>query len=133
TEKNPRMFATLVICLPSEHTGGTVCLQHGEDLIELCTAESSEFNSYYLAWYTDVTHEIKPVETGYRWVLTYNLIMDCRSSCLSASALDSQIENLVEALSSWEKLEYRRDFLLYPLDHQYTLRNLRLSSLKGLD
>lgn len=59
--------------------------------------------------------------------------MGDRKSCPSASALDSQTKNLVQALSLWEMLEYRPDFLLYPLDHQYTQRNLRLSSLKGLD
>jgi hypothetical protein len=47
--------------------------------------------------------------------------------------LDSQIQNLVKALSPWETLQYPPDFLAYPLDHQYTPRNLRLSSLKGLD
>lgn len=50
------MFGTLVICLPSEHTGGTVYLQHGKDSLELSTAETSAYGSYYLAWYTDVTH-----------------------------------------------------------------------------
>ncbi|KAM5365756.1 hypothetical protein ACJZ2D_010825 [Fusarium nematophilum] len=99
TEKAPGMFGTLVICLPSEHTGGT----------------------------------IKTVQTGYRWVLTYNLINDSKSSCPSASVLDSQIERLVNALSSWENLQSPPDFLTYPLDHQYTPRNLRLSSLKGKD
>lgn len=63
----------------------------------------------------------------------YNLIIDCESSRLSASVLDSQIQSLVETLSSWEMLQYPPDFLVYPLNHQYTPRNLRLSSLKGLD
>ncbi|KAH8744688.1 hypothetical protein F5883DRAFT_654985 [Diaporthe sp. PMI_573] len=104
-----------------------------EDSLELSTAETSAYNSYYLAWYADVTHEIKPVQTGYRWALTYNLIIDYEDSRLSASVLDSQIQSLVEALSPWETLQYPPDFLVYPLDHQYTLRNLRLPSLKGLD
>ncbi|KAF2785805.1 hypothetical protein K505DRAFT_261308 [Melanomma pulvis-pyrius CBS 109.77] len=133
TEKNPGMFGTLVICLPSEHTGGAVCLQHGKDSLQLSTAETSAYDSYYLAWYADVTHEIKPVQTGYRWALAYNLIIDYDDSRLSASVLDSQIQSLVQVLSHWETLQYPPDFLVYPLDHQYTLRNLRLSSLKGLD
>jgi hypothetical protein len=52
------MFGTLVICLPSEHTGGAVCLQHGKDSLDLSTAETSAYDSYYLAWYADVTHEV---------------------------------------------------------------------------
>ncbi|KAL7938209.1 hypothetical protein V8C35DRAFT_330199 [Trichoderma chlorosporum] len=133
TEKHPGMFGTLVICLPSKHTGGTVCLQHGKDSLELSTAETSAYDSYYLAWYADVTHEIKPVQTGYLWVLTYNLIVDYQNARLSASVLDSQIQSLVEALSLWETLQYPPDFLVYPLDHEYEPGNLRLSNLKGLD
>lgn len=53
------MFGTLVICLPSEHTGGEVRLQHGEESVSLSTAESSAFKSFYLAWYADVTHEVR--------------------------------------------------------------------------
>ncbi|PTB43843.1 hypothetical protein M441DRAFT_133874, partial [Trichoderma asperellum CBS 433.97] len=73
TEKIDGMFGTLVICLPSEHEGGEVYLQHGKDSLELSTATTSAYGYYYLAWYADVTHEIKPVRKGYRWVLTYNL------------------------------------------------------------
>jgi hypothetical protein len=52
------MFGTLVVCLPSKHTGGAVCLQHGEQNMRLSTEESSEFDAFYLAWYADVTHEV---------------------------------------------------------------------------
>ena len=59
--------------------------------------------------------------------------MDYGSSNLLASVLDSQIQSLVESLSLWETLPDPPDFLVYPFDHQYTRRNLCLSSLKGLD
>ena len=52
------MFGTLIICLPSKHTGGAVCLQHGKDSMKLSTAETSAYGPYYLAWYADVTHEV---------------------------------------------------------------------------
>ncbi|KAL7917032.1 hypothetical protein ACQKWADRAFT_82283 [Trichoderma austrokoningii] len=136
TEKDPSMFGTLVICLPSEHTGGTVCLQHGGKSLKLSTAETSAYGYSYLAWYADVTHEIEPVQTGYRWVLTYNLIRvntDNESSRTSAMVLDSQILGLRNALSSWETQQDPPDFLVYVLDHQYTQRNLRLSFLEGRD
>lgn len=78
--------------------------------------------------------KIKPVQTGYRWALTYNLIIDYEEDARpSASVLDSQIQRLVEALSAWETLQDPPGFCVYPLDHQYTLRNVRLPSLKGLD
>lgn len=51
SEKVHGMFGTLVICLPSEHTGGTVCLQHGTDRVRFDTSEFSSFGASYLAWY----------------------------------------------------------------------------------
>lgn len=83
--------------------------------------------------YSLIVTKVKTVQSGYRWVLTYNLILDGEESGPSASVLDSQTQNLVEALSAWEMLQSPPDFLVYSLDHGYTPRNLRLSSLKGLD
>ncbi|KAI5861418.1 hypothetical protein GGS23DRAFT_576737 [Durotheca rogersii] len=134
TEKVAGMFGTLVICLPSLHTGGAVCLQHGNESLRLSTEESSAFDCFYLAWYADVTHKIETVQTGHRWVLTYNLIHDePGSSCPSASALESQTERLVQVLSQWHDQEPMPGFLAYPLDHQYTAKYLGLTHLKGHD
>ena len=35
---------------------------------------SSEFTISVLAWYTDVTHEVKPVTSGYRLAVSYYLV-----------------------------------------------------------
>lgn len=51
TEKVPGMFGTLIICLPSEHTGGTVCLQHGTKKERFGTSDSSGFGATYIAWF----------------------------------------------------------------------------------
>ncbi|ORY08778.1 hypothetical protein BCR34DRAFT_488253 [Clohesyomyces aquaticus] len=49
TEKFPRMFSTLVISLPSSHTGGDVKIRHaGTELMLLRT--STEMQSF-LWWY----------------------------------------------------------------------------------
>lgn len=67
------MFGTLVICLPSEHKGGDVVLRHrGQSK----TFSTQSFVQSFAAWYGDVTHEVLPVTSGYRWVLTYNLAID---------------------------------------------------------
>lgn len=39
----------------------------------------------------------------------------------------------MQSLSQWETLQPSPQFLVYPLDHQYTARSLGLSSLKGAD
>ncbi|RYP51657.1 hypothetical protein DL768_003055 [Monosporascus sp. mg162] len=40
------------------------------------TSDSSSFGLTALAWYSDVTHEIKEITSGYRLVLTYNIIQE---------------------------------------------------------
>lgn len=80
--------------------------------------------------------KIEPVQTGYQWIITYNLIRvitDNENSRTSATVLDSQILNLKNALSSWETQQYPPDCLVYGLEHQYTPKDLRLSCLKGRD
>lgn len=133
TEKVPGMFGTLVICLPSEHTGGDVCLQHGEKLARFSTSKSSTFDTTFIAWYADITHEIEPLQTGYRWVLIYNLINESRDPYRSASAFDARIGHFVQTLTRWQSLEDVPQCLAYRLDHQYTDRDLKLTRLKGDD
>jgi hypothetical protein len=83
------MFGTLVICLPSAHTGGEVHLLHGGKEVALSTAPDSFSGLSALAWYSDVQHETKPVASGYRLVLTYNLVQDGRQPMQSAAALNA--------------------------------------------
>lgn len=66
-------------------------------------------------------------------MLTYNLITNKKGRPPTASGLVSQTQSLVEALSTRKTLEYPPGFLIYPLEHQYTARNLCLSGLKGVD
>lgn len=49
TEKVPGMFGTLVVCLPSEHTGGDVNLTHNNKTHVIGTAKTSAFGLSTLA------------------------------------------------------------------------------------
>lgn len=133
TEKVPGMFGTLVVCLPSKHTGGEVRLSHGgkEKIIE--TAPTSAFDLTTLAWFSDVQHEIKAVKSGYRLVLTYNLVQDQSFPRQSATALDDTANKLERLLRIWQlHFSYQESFI-YPLQHRYTEANLSLRHLKGQD
>ncbi|KAK8078931.1 2og-fe oxygenase protein [Apiospora phragmitis] len=66
SEKAPGMIATLLICLPSDHQGGDVYVSHNGQKQTLKTSQSSAFEVTALAWYSDVTHEIKEVTAGHR-------------------------------------------------------------------
>ncbi|KAF2865412.1 hypothetical protein BDV95DRAFT_612563 [Massariosphaeria phaeospora] len=133
SEKTPGMFATLVICLPSEHSGGQVRLIHGKKSKMLETASTSCFDISTLAWYSDVQHEVQPVTSGYRLVVTYNLVQDQGLPKQTASALDESHARLEHLLHIWgTQYDYREKFI-YPLAHQYTSASLSLANLKGHD
>ncbi|KAI8943029.1 hypothetical protein NX059_001065 [Plenodomus lindquistii] len=133
TEKVPGMFGTLVISLPSEHTGGQVhLLQSGKQQI-IDTAASSAFGLSALAWYSDVQHEIKPVTSGYRLVLTYNLVQDLTLPKQTAAAVDASNARLERLLVHWREFLPLHDFFVYPLTHQYTEASLSLRNLKAED
>lgn len=141
TEKAPGMFATLVIALPSEHTGGDVVVQVGNEKQILRTQGLCDFGYSYLAWYADVNHSVSKVESGHRLVLTYNLIHNAPNSSRMASVLDDHRQNLSKVLALWgmqvreieSHSEYVDEKLVYILEHEYSEANICLNHLKGKD
>jgi hypothetical protein len=81
---------------------------------------------------------VKPVNDGYRLVLTYNLIQSSLGAPQSAAIFGSRTQKLRSTLARWKK-GYTADaegcpsVLAYQLDHQYTNANLRFDLLKGDD
>ncbi|KAI1462399.1 hypothetical protein F4805DRAFT_474356 [Annulohypoxylon moriforme] len=136
SEKSPGMMATVVICLPSRHDGGSVHLSHGGKKYTFETDKTSDFSLTTLSWFSDVTHEVKPLRSGYRLVLTYNIIHS-DGLRMSASLVGSQLEQLRTILSGWQStLEQgpgKLGKLIYKLEHKYTQSSLALSNLKGRD
>ena len=70
------MFASLVVVLPTEFKGGELVLRHDGmeytwDPAELMNASGKETSVQYIAFYSDVEHEVLPVTEGYRVTLTY--------------------------------------------------------------
>ncbi|RSM10967.1 hypothetical protein CEP52_003205 [Fusarium oligoseptatum] len=134
TEKIPGMFGTLVVCLPSTHQGGDVVLRHNG---QAHVFASSTYAQSCAFWYSDVSHEVLPVTSGYRWVLTYNLALDPTQPRPSASLL-SQINTqpLRQALNRWlaEDPENREnEYFYHVLDHDYTEASISLNALKAHD
>ncbi|TIA31707.1 hypothetical protein D6C83_07037, partial [Aureobasidium pullulans] len=129
SEKVPGMFGTLVISLPSAHWGGAVVVTHNGKKYSLQT-----YNHEYLAWYSDVIHEVQEVTSGYRWVLTYNLVQtDCEQFNSAASADRKLRAILTEWNNTIEEEGGESDKMIYQLDHKYTDASIRLNSLKGAD
>ncbi|KAI0544998.1 hypothetical protein F4679DRAFT_600038 [Xylaria curta] len=131
SQKEDGMIATLVICLPSEYTGGEVHLSHAGQHRTFNTSESSLFHTTALAWYSDVTHEVKVV-SGHRLVLTYNIVHEAGSK-YSAGAFDQQLDMINSALIQCRLHDLHFARRLYPLDHKYSRAGLSLRDLKGRD
>ncbi|KAK3400751.1 hypothetical protein B0T20DRAFT_152426 [Sordaria brevicollis] len=132
TEKVPGMFGTLVVSLPSAHQGGDVVVKHcGEKK----TFKTSDTTQSFITWYSDVHHEVLPVESGYRWVLTYNLALDPKAVRPSAGLVRDETRALRHTLRKWlrEPVETRKSGLYYALDHEYTEASVRLNNLKTRD
>ena len=127
------MFATLVIALPSEHTGGDVVVQLRDQEQTLKTQGLCDFGYSYLAWYADVNHSVAKVESGHRLVLTYNLIRQASDSSLAASVLDDHTWNMNKVLSCWGEQDHVYEKLVYILEHEYSEANISLDQLKGKD
>lgn len=131
TEKAPGMFATLVIGLPSPHEGGDVVVKHQGDKM---TLETLKHGFSYLSWYSDVVHEVLPVRSGYRWVLTYNLCIDPSQQRPTACLQTDEALYLHNVLKTWIGQEERdMSHAYYRLDHEYTQANISLNALKGRD
>lgn len=132
------MFATIIIVLPSPYTGGEVHLAHGSSTTVLDMAPISLLSTTILAWYTDVKHEVKPITSGYRLALSYNLIHTSPGIPLPVLPDTSRaLLQLRNVLRKWRKGAYDEEpnMVAYLLDHQYSAANLQLGekALKGKD
>lgn len=133
SEKVPGLIGTLVICLPSKHEGGSVHLSHARRKHVLNTDKTSEFGLTSLAWFSDVTHEIKPLKSGHRLVLTYHIIRESGHR-MSAGLVGEESNQLRRLLKKWYGFDHRLgNKLVYLLEHKYTESSLSLDNLKGRD
>ncbi|MEX2607411.1 MAG: 2OG-Fe(II) oxygenase [Kiritimatiellia bacterium] len=137
TEKSEGMFATLVVTLPSAHSGGTLRIRHADQEVslDLCPLESAEIR--FAAFYADCEHEVEPITSGNRICLVYNLLRK-QGDMPSAPADDRTAVRAVEkALREWDAAnrdpyEIPRK-IVYLLEHKYTESALSLHALKGED
>jgi predicted 2-oxoglutarate/Fe(II)-dependent dioxygenase YbiX len=133
TEKAPGMFATMVLVLPSTHSGGELVIKHldREVVLDPRPEEPSEIG--FAAFYADCVHEVRPVTKGCRLALIYNLRFIGKGRALKAPDYRAEHGRVVELLRSWASAEDEADKLIVPLEHAYTPAELSFSALKGAD
>lgn len=136
TEKTEGMFGTLVISLPSAHTGGALMIAHGDKSVKVDLATKDLTKITYAAFYADCMHEVRPVNSGYRFCLIYNLIQAHKgrgSTPLCLPTREASVADGAAFLSDWLQAPERPRKIAYLLQHQYSPAGLSFSGLKGAD
>jgi len=137
SEKADDMVATLVVMLGSAHSGGELVV-HGSAGETAYAGQRESASAVVL--YADQLHEVRPVKTGHRITLTFNILAH-RTEAESADGNDvQQVAELLRRHFRWrprpqwtgdEPQVPRR--LAFLLDHHYTEHSLTWSRLKGAD
>ena len=111
TEKVPGMFATMALLLPSIHAGGELVVKHAgrEATLDLHPEDPSEIG--FAGFYADCVHEVRPITTGFRFALVYNLRFVDRSRPLTAPDYRAVELQVAEALRNWASAEDEPDML----------------------
>ena len=136
SEKDDTMIGTLVVSLPSSHTGGELLIEHNGKTVAY---QASATEVSVAAFYADCRHEVKPVRTGYRVTFTCNLLLDSDPAGVvpaepSAEAARYLTEHFTTRVSRWKGDDREPpNRLVYLLDHEYTQRGLSWDRLKGAD
>ena len=71
------MIGTLVLCLPSPHKGGELCVSHDglEHVFDFSNHSGDKRKIQWAAIYSDSFYEVKPVLEGHRVTITYNITL----------------------------------------------------------
>ncbi|WP_246510200.1 2OG-Fe(II) oxygenase [Nonomuraea endophytica] len=138
SEKDDAMVATLVVALPSAHTGGELVVEHQGQSRKYRGLKTS---ASLVAFYADCRHQVLPVTTGNRVTLTYNLLLagDTQAAMAESPLVNKLATSLLAHFATPVVLPYSTrkgnppTRLAYLLDHEYTARGLSWSRLKGAD
>jgi 2OG-Fe(II) oxygenase superfamily len=92
SEKADGMIGSLVVLLPSDARGGALVIEHHDEKVSY---RGSPKQIVLVAFYADCRHEVRPVTSGYRAALTFNLFLDAvdhRSARSASKPVDALVE-----------------------------------------
>ncbi|WP_432976517.1 2OG-Fe(II) oxygenase [Dactylosporangium sp. CA-233914] len=131
SEKVDAMIGTLVVTLPSVSAGGVLVVEHAG---QTATYRPSKESLSFVAFYADCRHHVRPVTSGYRVVLTYNLLLNGDTVAAATGRADpGLVTELASCLDEHLGGSDKPTRLVYLLDHEYTERGLGWARLKGND
>ncbi|PIL34921.1 hypothetical protein GSI_02708 [Ganoderma sinense ZZ0214-1] len=136
TPRSELMFGSLVIVFPTPHEGGALKLRasgHEEGENPEWTFDSSALLAQqeqpsiaYVAFFSDVEHEVMPVTSGHRVTITYNLFYVPAESeppeeLTSISTNEQSFKNALQAALEDQSFLPTGGNLMFGLKHQYPL------------
>jgi len=130
TEKEKGMFGSMIIGLPSQYTGGELVIQF-EGVTEVAdfAQNSNAYSINYAAFYADCDHEVKPLTSGFRVCLVYNLVQEKAAKKISVHSLQTHVASLSKILTKHQSMQDTQPCVVL-LGHQYTPENYSYESLK---
>lgn len=129
SEKEKGMFGTLIVGLPSKHTGGELLIRFDGMEVSVDFSElAGQYKMPYVAFYADCDHEIKPITSGHRVCLVYNLVQTKGKAKIQLEPLSEHVEGLSNILKICEEDKDIPKIVL--LGHQYTPSNFTMEALK---
>jgi len=139
TEKEPTMFATMVVQLPSCHEGGHLHVFRANDPEPIIhdfgdAAGTKADQAHFAVHYADSEHAVTPITSGYRMALVYSICWPTDNPRTApVGTLGEDTEDLVEC---FQEVSNEHRLFHYMLEHAYTERSmtgLGAAALKGLD
>lgn len=135
SEKHDDMVATLVVSLPSAHTGGELVVDD-RGVSKQYAGFSDELG--LVMFYADRRHEVLPVRAGHRVTLTFNVLMESEHISVPAEFVKQAHSLFREHFTTPAVSSYGRELgvpnrLAFLLDHEYSQHGLRMDRLKGVD
>ncbi|WVQ98303.1 hypothetical protein IAU59_005426 [Kwoniella sp. CBS 9459] len=125
-EKADRMFATMVVQLPSCHQGGRLMVYKDSETDAIAhdfghTAGTAPSMCHYAVHYADAEHAVEPITEGYRVALVYSICWPAQSPRTMPTAPPSTREIMARHLVS---LANDNRHFHYFLSHAYTPKSI---------
>ncbi|OSC96841.1 hypothetical protein PYCCODRAFT_1455196 [Trametes coccinea BRFM310] len=157
TPRSTAMFASLVLIFPTAHSGGELLIAHGgrkwsfDAASVLSDTNTSDPRLAYVAFFSDVEHEVTRVTSGHRLSITYNLYYAYDDICMDRleviqprGANASEVHDLLNSLLDDHSFLPNGGVLGFGLRHLYPLPthfdahddktlNILKDKLKGID
>lgn len=127
SEKESGMFGTLIVGLPSNYSGGELVIRfEGEEVVADFANPSDHFSINIAAFYADCDHEVKPLKSGYRISLVYNLVQRKSGKKIELKSIHHHADILADIIT---KHPLEKPYIVL-LGHQYTPENFSYDHLK---